>query len=735
MFFFFRSEVMTPGHRPVAAGVVALVLGFLCLSTAANLQADVVVAPPASFTLDNGLQVVVIPDHRTPVVTQMIWYKVGSADETPGKSGLAHFLEHLMFKGTAAHPAGEFSRAVLRAGGDENAFTSSDYTGYYQRVPRDQLPVVMEFEADRMTGLVLTDENVLPERDVVLEEYNLRVTANLEARLAAQMMAALYLRHPYGRPVIGERQEIEKLNREDALAFYRRFYAPNNAILVIAGDTDAAEVRPLAQRTFGRIATQPSIPAQRIRPQEPNPVTSRSFALSTSGARVERPSLRRYYLVPSAATGAGGESAALDVLAQLMGGGSSSYLYRALVVDRPLALSVTASYLGTALDPTQFSIAVVPKADAELAEVARVLDGVVADLAQHPLAVETLDRVKTQLIAQAVYAQDNHSTQARWYGGSLATGLGIEDVRSWPDRIRAVTAEQVRAAAAKWLKCPVTGYLPLATDQSSKTLPPPSDCQPPAPAVQAAAPAASAAVAAAPQDRRVALVIGNSVYRNVAGLPNAVHDASSVGAALRSAGFQSVVVQTDLTRDKMLDTLRVFAGEASTADWAVVYYAGHGMEVGGVNYLIPVDASLKSDLDVSLEAISLDQVLNAAGRAQALRLIILDACRENPFAGQMKRMMTTASRSVTRGLARVEPDPGTLVVYAAKEGETASDGDASDSPFSVALLKNLLTPNLEVRRLFEFVRDDVMDATGRQQQPFIYGSLSARREYYFVAKK
>jgi zinc protease len=214
---------------------------------------------------------VVIPDHRTPVVTQMIWYKVGSADETPGKSGLAHFLEHLMFKGTAKHPAGEFSQTVLRVGGNENAFTSTDYTGYFQRVPREQLPRMMEFEADRMTGLILKDENVLPERDVVLEEFNMRVANNPDARLTEQIMAALYLNHPYGRPVIGWRQEIEKLDREDALAFYKRFYAPNNAILVIAGDVEPSEIRPLVERTYGGIPAQPAISAHRVRPQEPVP--------------------------------------------------------------------------------------------------------------------------------------------------------------------------------------------------------------------------------------------------------------------------------------------------------------------------------------------------------------------------------------------------------------------------------------------------------------------------------
>jgi zinc protease len=424
-----------------------------------HAQTTVTSERPASFTLPNGLQVVVIPDHRTPVVTQMIWYKVGSADETPGKSGLAHFLEHLMFKGTSKHPAGEFSQTVLRIGGNENAFTSTDYTGYFQRVPREQLGTMMEFEADRMTGLILKDENVLPERDVVLEEYNMRVANNPDARLTEQIMAALYLNHPYGRPVIGWHQEIEKLDREDALAFYRRFYAPNNAILVIAGDVDAAEIRPMAERTFGPVAAQPAIPEHRIRPQEPEPVAPRTVTLADP--RVEQPVLRRDYLVPSATTAAAGESPALDVLAQLMGGGSNSYLYRALVIDRPLAVSAGASYQGTSLDPTQFNISVSPKSGVEFSQIEQVIDSVIADIGQNPARAEDLERVKTQLIAEAIYAQDNQATLARWYGGALTTGLSIDDIRNWPDRIRAVTAEQVRVAAKKWLdkKRSVTGYL------------------------------------------------------------------------------------------------------------------------------------------------------------------------------------------------------------------------------------------------------------------------------------
>jgi zinc protease len=440
--------------------LAASLFGALVLSApSAFAQTTVTSEPPATFTLPNGLQVLVIQDHRTPVVTQMVWYKVGSADETPGKSGLAHFLEHLMFKGTSKHPAGEFSQTVLKVGGNENAFTSVDYTGYFQRVPREQLGKMMEFEADRMTGLILKDENVLPERDVVLEEYNMRVANNPEARLSEQVMAALYLNHPYGRPVIGWHPEIEKLGREDALAFYKRFYAPNNAILVIAGDVDVNEVRPLAEQTFAKVVAQPAIPARRVRPQEPEPVAPRTVTLADP--QVEQPTVKREYLVPSATTAAAGESPALDVLAQLMGNGSNSYLYRALVVDKPLAVNANAGYQGTSLDATQFSISAAPKQGVDFATVEQVIDSVIADLAKNPVPAEDLERVKTQLIAEAIYAQDNQATLARWYGGGLTTGLSVEDIRSWPDRIRAVTAEQVRAAAQKWLdkKRSVTGYL------------------------------------------------------------------------------------------------------------------------------------------------------------------------------------------------------------------------------------------------------------------------------------
>jgi zinc protease len=410
------------------------------------------------FSLDNGLEVVVIPDHRTPVVTHMVWYKVGSADEQAGKSGLAHFLEHLMFKGTDKNPQGRFSETLATIGGQENAFTTADYTGYFQRIAREYLPTVMEFEADRMTGLVLTEANVPPERDVVLEEYNMRVANSPEARLGEQVAAALYLNHPYGRPVIGWRPELEKLNREDALAFYRRFYTPNNAVLVIAGDVNVDEVRRLAEKTYGKVAARAEI-GPRMRPQEPAPVAVRQVTLADP--RVAQPSLQRSYLVPSSTTGKAGEPEALEVLAHVLGNGETSRLYRSLVVEQHLATNAGGWYQGTALDEARFGVYASPLPGVTFATLEAALDAVIAEVAEHGIAADELDRAKTRLVADAVYAQDNQATMARWYGAALTTGATMEQVTSWPKRVHGVTADAVRDAAHAWLdkRRSVTGYL------------------------------------------------------------------------------------------------------------------------------------------------------------------------------------------------------------------------------------------------------------------------------------
>ena len=411
------------------------------------------------FTLPNGIEAVIIPDHRAPVVTHMVWYKCGSADEVPGKSGIAHFLEHLMFKGTAKHPAGEFSQVVATIGGQENAFTSNDYTGYFQRVPRDKLEMMMEFEADRMTGLVLTDDVVLPERDVILEEQNQRVANNPQARIGEQIDAALFLNHPYHHPVIGWRHEMEQLTREDAIAWYKRFYGPNNAVVVVAGDVDPAQARALIERIYGAVPRRADIPAQRIRPQEPPPVSPRSLTLAD--ARVEQPSLQREYLVPSYRTAQQGESEALEVLAHILGSGSNSRLYQTLVVDKKLAVSAGGWYQSSALDNTKFGLYGSPRPGVTLPQLETEVDAVLTQLITHGVSAEELERAKTRLIADSIYAQDSQATLARWYGAALTTGGSVEDVKTWPDRIRAVSAEAVQDAARKWLdkRRSVTGYL------------------------------------------------------------------------------------------------------------------------------------------------------------------------------------------------------------------------------------------------------------------------------------
>jgi zinc protease len=444
---------LNPSLKHPLALALALVLASLCARAGAAAGLDV-----SHFTLGNGLEVVVIPDHRTPVVTHMVWYKVGSADETAGRSGLAHFLEHLMFKGTKKNPLGRYSQTVATLGGQENAFTTDDYTAYYQRTPRERLKTLMEFESDRMTGLVLTDEVVKPELQVVLEEQNMRVANNPGARLGEAMEAALYLNHPYGRPVIGWRHEIEKLDREAALAFYRRFYTPNNAILVVAGDVTPDEVKTLAEATYGKVERVVEV-GPRDRPKEPVQEAARTVTLAD--ARVTQPSLRRFYLAPSARTAEAGESEALDVLSSILGSGSNSRLYQTLVIDKDIALNVGAGYSGTGLDYSVFQLSATPKPGTSLPQIEAAMDAVLAEVIDKGVTAEELERCRNRLIADAVYAQDNQATLARWFGAGLATGLTVEQVQTWPDHVRQVTAESVRAAARRYLdkRRSVTGYL------------------------------------------------------------------------------------------------------------------------------------------------------------------------------------------------------------------------------------------------------------------------------------
>jgi zinc protease len=407
--------------------------------------------------LENGMQVVVIPDHRTPVVTHMVWYQNGSADDPPGKSGIAHFLEHLMFKGTKAHPKG-FSDLIAELGGQENAFTAYDYTAYFQRVAKEHLATMMSLEADRMTGLILTDDVVAPERDVVLEERRMRTDTDPAQQLNEAVQASLFPHHPYGTPVIGWGHEIETLDRGDALTYYERFYTPVNAILIVAGDVEAAEVGRLARETYGRIAAREK-PPRRFRPQEPEPRAHRLVTLEDP--KVEQPAHERVFLVPSYTTAAPGEAEALEVLTHLIGGGHTSLLYRELVIERKLAVAVGAYYMGTSLDATRLWIYAMPTLGTALEQLDRAVEEVIARVADHPVDEADLQRARTRLVADAIYAQDNQASLARWYGASLATGLTIEDIARWPERIEAVSAQDVQNAARKWLdkRRAVTGFL------------------------------------------------------------------------------------------------------------------------------------------------------------------------------------------------------------------------------------------------------------------------------------
>ncbi|MBP0616709.1 M16 family metallopeptidase [Jiella mangrovi] len=418
------------------------------------------------FTLSNGLQVVVLPDHRAPVVTQMVYYHVGAADEAPGESGIAHFLEHLMFKGTKTHPEGEFSRAVADIGGQENAFTTDDYTGYYQQVPSSALKMVMGYEADRMANLVLTDAVVKPERDVILEERRMRVDNDPGAQLQEAVQAALFQNSPYGIPVIGWRSEMEKLSRADAIAFYDKYYTPNNATLLVAGDVTADEVKTLAEETYGKVKRRAD-PGERERALEPEPLAARTVTLTD--AKVTQPSMQRTYLAPSENTAEPGESEALDVLADILGGGTTSRLYRALVVDKAIAAGTGAYYSGSALKESQFVVYGMPRGKATLSDIETAIDAEIQKIRTKGVTEAELERAKNRVRKNVIYLRDSQTAMARRVGAALSTGRTVEDVETWPDRIEAVTVAEVNAAAKKYLqpKRSVTGYLKPEAPQTA----------------------------------------------------------------------------------------------------------------------------------------------------------------------------------------------------------------------------------------------------------------------------
>jgi zinc protease len=425
--------------------------------------AQTLAAKPAvkatEFKLGNGMQVVVVPDTRAPVVTHMVWYRVGAADEPKGVSGIAHFLEHLMFKSTDKIPMGEFSKIVSRLGGQDNAFTGHDATAYFQRIAKERLPTVMEMEADRMVNLKLTEKEVLTERNVILEERRSRVENNPSSILDEQMGAALYMAHTYNIPVIGWEHEIAKLSPADAMTFYKQHYAPNNAILVVTGDVTVDEVRKLAEATYGKIPSNPAVGAPRQRPMEPPHRSARR--LKYEDPRAGKASLSRYYLVPSYVTAKPSEAEALDIMMRIAAHGSTSRVYKALVVDQKIASSAGGYYSGGGLDYGSMSLYAVAADGKSLDMVEAALDKVLAEIQENGVTPEEIQRAKNMLIADFIYESDNQATLARRYGWNLVVGRTIEDVNTWPDRIAKVTAADIKAAAATYLdiKRSVTGHL------------------------------------------------------------------------------------------------------------------------------------------------------------------------------------------------------------------------------------------------------------------------------------
>lgn len=415
------------------------------------------------FTLPNGMEIVVIPDHRAPVVTHMVWYRVGAADEPPGVSGIAHFLEHLMFKSTDKIPNGEFSKIVSRLGGQDNAFTAQDITAYFQRVSKDRLAKVMEMEADRMVNLKLEEKEVLTERDVILEERRSRIENNPSSILDEQMGAALYLAHPYRIPVIGWEHEMAKLSRNDALTFYKRFYAPNNAILVVTGDVTPEEVRKLAEATYGKIPRDHDVMA-RDRPQEPPQRAARRVELKDP--RAGRRTWHRHYIAPAYTTAAPGEAEALDLLIKILASGPTSRIYKKLVVDEKVVSSAGGWYSGSSRDSGKIAFFAVPNDGVEFDKIEQLIDETIAEIAKNGVTDEELGRAKKSYLAEYIYQTDNQASLARRYGWALTVGSTIKDIEEWPERLAKVTAAEVQAAVRHLdIRRSVTGtLLPVAPD-------------------------------------------------------------------------------------------------------------------------------------------------------------------------------------------------------------------------------------------------------------------------------
>lgn len=417
----------------------ALVL--LGLTLAGGTQAKVF--SPTSYKLPNGLEIVVIEDHLAPAVTQMVWYKVGAADEEPGKSGIAHFLEHLMFKGTPTVGPGEFSKIVARNGGEDNAFTYYDYTAYFQTIRADRLELIMKLESDRMQNLALTDDQVYPERDVIVEERRQRIESSPEARLAEALRYTLFANSPYARPAIGWKSEMEQLTTADAVAWYKKWYAPNNAVLIVVGDVKPEEVKALAEKYYGPIPAK-AVPERR-RPQlVALPSAERRVTLRDPD--IHQPDFIRLYSAPNYAPKTQRQALALELFDEIFGSGTTSRLYLSLAVKQKVATGVGSSYNDAAVDPESFGIYASPAPGKDVAEVEKAIDAEVQKVLRDGVTETELADAKTRLEAAAILARDSLNGPAHSVGESLAVGQVIDDVENWPENIASVTLDEVNKA-------------------------------------------------------------------------------------------------------------------------------------------------------------------------------------------------------------------------------------------------------------------------------------------------
>jgi len=400
-----------------------------------------------SFTLKNGMQVVLIVSHRVPAVTHMLWYRVGAGDDFPGRSGLAHYNEHMMFQGTTTMAGGEFARTVARHGGRSNAFTGHDYTAYYVSIAKEYLPEIMQMEADRMLHLQPTPENFLKEREVIIEERRMSIENKPDALLSEEMQAALFRNHPYHTPNIGWMHEMQALTREDVLAFHTQFYHPCNVVLVVAGDITRAELEPMAEKYYGTLpAGEKYIRHWRSEPPQRGPRT-----VTLTSDNVREPQWMRVYIAPSV----GQDDKALVVpsfvLAQILGGGETSRLYQSLVVRQKLATGVDADYDGIGVGPGEFEIRAVPAEGVSLPKLEEAIDKEIAairgDGAAQTLTADELSRAKTLIKASTIYARDGLEDVARTLGALVMAGLDPDYFNRWPALIDQVTVDDVRKAA------------------------------------------------------------------------------------------------------------------------------------------------------------------------------------------------------------------------------------------------------------------------------------------------